>query len=102
MINLKISLHRCVLNSHKCSTPILSEIVHVTLKSVAVVTSEHLRDLRDNILSLPKPKSTTYGLNLVRYIGPKLWNSIPNMFRIVTNFNSFKRSISQVDLVQFL
>ena len=43
MIKLKISLHRsCVLNSHKCSTPILSEIVHVTLKSAAVVTSEHL------------------------------------------------------------
>ena len=40
MINL--SLHCCVLNSYKCSTPILSEIVHVTLKSVAVVTSEHL------------------------------------------------------------
>ena len=43
MIKLKISLHcSCVLNSHKCSTPILSEIVHVTLKSAAVVTSEHL------------------------------------------------------------
>ena len=54
------------------------------------------------ILSLPKPKSTTYGLNSVRYIGPKLWNSIPNMFRNITNFKSFKRSISQVDLVQFL
>ena len=56
----------------------------------------------DYILSLPKPKSTTYGLNSVRYIGPKLWNSILNMFRNITNFKSFKRSISQVDLVQFL
>ena len=56
----------------------------------------------DYILSLPKPKSTTYGLNSVRYIGPKLSNSIPNMFRNMTNFKSFKRSISQVDLVQFL
>ena len=37
-----ISLHCCVLNSHKCSTPILSEIVRVTLKSVAVVTGEPL------------------------------------------------------------
>ena len=54
------------------------------------------------ILSLPKPKSTTYGLNSVCYIGPKLWNSIPNMFRNITDFKSFKRSISQIDLVQFL
>ena len=40
MINL--SLHCCVLNSHKCSTPILGEIVRVTLKPVAVVTGEPL------------------------------------------------------------
>ena len=40
MINL--SMHCCVLNSHKCSTPILSEIVRVTLKYVAVVTDEPL------------------------------------------------------------
>ena len=56
----------------------------------------------DYILSLPKPKSTTYGLNSVHYIGPKLWNSILNMFRNITNFKSFRRSISQVDLMQFL
>ena len=56
----------------------------------------------DYILSLPKPKSTTYGLNSVRYISPKLWNSLPNMFRNITSFKSFKRSIRQVDLVQFL
>ena len=56
----------------------------------------------DYTLSLPKPKSTTYGLNSVRYIGPKLWNSLPNIFRNITNFKSFKRSIRQVDLVQFL
>ena len=37
-----ISLHCCVLDSHKCSTPILSAIVRVTLKSVAVVTGEPL------------------------------------------------------------
>ena len=37
-----ISLHCCVLDSHKCSTPILSEIVRVTLKYVAVVTDEPL------------------------------------------------------------
>ena len=47
----------------------------------------------DYILSLPKPKSTTYGLNSARYIGPKLWNSIPNMFRNIKNFKSFKRSM---------
>ena len=39
MINL--SLQCCLLNSNKCSTLILSEIVHV-LKAVAIVTFEHL------------------------------------------------------------
>ena len=39
MINL--SLQCCVLNSHKCSTSDLRELIHV-LKAVAVATSGHL------------------------------------------------------------
>ena len=54
-------------------------------------TSYNLRG--DYILSLPKPKSTTYGLNSVRYISLKLRNSIPNMFRNITNFKSFKSDL---------
>ena len=39
MINLRLQC--CVLNSHKCRTPILSKKFH-GLKAVATVTSEHL------------------------------------------------------------
>ena len=68
-----------------------------SIQDLIVHTKNVSYNLRgDCILSLPN------GLNSVRYIGPKLWNSIPNMFRNITNFKSFKRSISQVDLVQFL
>ena len=48
MFNLSL---RCfVLNSHKCSTSILSGIVHV-LKAVAIVISEHINLLTIVVVS---------------------------------------------------
>ena len=39
-------------------------------------------DLRGNyILSLSKPKTTTYGLNSFSYFSAKQWNALPNFFR---------------------
>lgn len=93
LIKITLSIFNAVHNS-LAPKSIQDLIVH------RKIVSYNLRG--DYILSLPKPKSTTYGLNSVRYIGPKLWNSLPNMFRNITNFKSFKRSIRQVDLVQFL
>ena len=39
-------------------------------------------DLRGNyILSLSKPKATTYGLNSFSYFSAKQWNALPDFFR---------------------
>ena len=39
-------------------------------------------DLRGNyILSLSKPKTTTYGLNSFSYFSAKQWNALPDFFR---------------------
>ena len=39
-------------------------------------------DLRGNyILSLSKPKTTTYGLNSFSYFSAKKWNALPDFFR---------------------
>ena len=89
LIKITLSIFNAV---HNSLTPKSIQDLIVHRKNV----SYNLRG--DYILSLPKP----YGLNSVRYIGPKLWNSLPNMFRNITNFRSLKRSIRQVDLVQFL
>ena len=46
-----------------------------------------------HILSLPKPRTTTYGLNLFRYHSAKLWNALPEALRACKDFDEFKRNV---------
>ena len=46
------------------------------------------------VLSLPSLKITTYGLQSFSCMVSKLWNSLPDFFRI-SNFSDFKRKILQ-------
>ena len=51
-------------------------------------------NLRGNyILSLPKARTTTFGLNSLRYHCAKLWNALPEALRTCKDFNEFKRNI---------
>ena len=52
-------------------------------------------NLRGNyILTLPIPKTTTFGLRSFSYHAANQWNSLPDFFR-TANFNAdFKKSIS--------
>jgi len=46
-----------------------------------------------NILSLPKPSTTSYGLNCFCYLASKLWNSLPENYRTVSSYKDFERLI---------
>ena len=46
-----------------------------------------------NILSLPKPSTTSYGLNLFCYLASKLWNSLPENYRTVSSYQDFEQLI---------
>ena len=46
-----------------------------------------------NILSLPKPSTTTYGLNSFSYSSAKYWNSLPDHFRKTVDYSEFKRKL---------
>ena len=51
-------------------------------------------NLRGNyILSLPKPRTTTYGLNSFRYHSAKLWNALTEALRTCKDFDEFKRNV---------
>ena len=47
------------------------------------------------ILSLSKPKTTTYGLNAFSYFSAKQWNALPDFFR-TSFFADFKTKIQDV------
>ena len=46
-----------------------------------------------NILSLPKPSTTSYGLNSFCYLASKFWSSLPENYRTVSSYNDFERLI---------
>ena len=52
----------------------------------------------DAILQLPKVNSTKYGIKSWRYQSSRLWNTIPNNFRNIDSYGSFKRRLKQLDL----
>ena len=47
---------------------------------------------------LPRFHSVTYGKHSLRYLGPKLWNSLPSNLRNLPSLQSFKRHIRLVNL----
>ena len=46
-----------------------------------------------NLLELPRPKSTRFGRNSFRFQAAKLWNSLPEQARKITDFDSFRTFI---------
>ena len=73
------------------SNAITLPTIEYTLKSY--LSLEHLTVLRGkNVLVLPKPNTTTYGLNSVRYAAASYWISLPDSFRRpVTSLRAFRR-----------
>ena len=56
-------------------------------------------NLRGNyILTLPVPKTTTYGLCSFSYHVAKLWNSLPNCFQ-TSNLNDFRKALASLNLM---
>ena len=54
-------------------------------------------NLRGNyILTLPVPKTTTYGLHSFSYHAAKLWNSLPHFVR-TSNLNDFRNSLARLN-----
>jgi hypothetical protein len=48
-------------------------------------------DLRRNdVLFVPKIKTTNYGIKSISFLGPKIWNSLPNEIKSSKNANQFK------------
>ena len=47
-----------------------------------------------NMLCLPKPLTTFYGINSFSYLAAKSWNSLPDHYHTISDFTSFRLLIS--------
>ena len=52
-----------------------------------------LRNQRDFVI--PTVKSVNYGLESIRFLGPKIWESLPNNLRNKESIESFKMAIKE-------
>ena len=46
------------------------------------------------MLCLPKPLTTSYGINSFSYLAAISWDSLPDHHPIISDFSSFRRLIS--------
>ena len=71
------------------------------------ISPEYLRDLfrlRDNIknlrgvnkLQVPKPNTTRYGKNSVKYLAAITWNKISDTLRSLSTLSAFKKAVRQL------
>ena len=78
-----------------------------TFKIVYGLSPSYLRDfvcLKEcynfrctNLLELPRPKSRRFGSNSFRFQAAKLWNSLSEQARKITDFDSFRTFIKEKD-----
>ena len=52
-------------------------------------SSDYDPRMRD-MLYIPKVKTTRYGIKSLRFLGPKIWNSLPNGIKLSNNVRQFK------------
>ena len=52
-----------------------------------------------DILSLPKPVTTFYGLNSLSYTAVKFWNALPDKLRTLSSLNDFILAIRRYRLI---
>ena len=62
-----------------------------------LLTSRNYNLRGDAILKLPKVNSTKYGIKSWRYQAARLWNTIPNNLRNISDsYRSFKRGLKEL------
>ena len=73
---------------------ILSDYISRYLKDMFRLRSSTYFLRGHNILCLPKPSTTCYGLNSFSYLAATSWNSLPDHYQTISDFTSFRPLIS--------
>ena len=86
---------------------LIQDLLIIVFKTVNNYPPEYLRDLfrlRDNIknlrgvnkLQVPKPNTTRYGKNSVKYLAAITWNKISDTLRFLSTLSAFKKAVRQL------
>ena len=85
----------------------IQNLLIIVFKTINNYPPEYLRDLfrlRDNIknlrgvnrLQVPKPNTTLYGKNSVKFLAAITWNKISDTLRSLSTLSAFKKAVRQL------
>ena len=85
----------------------IQNLLIIVFKTIHNYPPEYLRDLfrlRDNIknlrgvnkLQVPKPNTTRYGKNSLKYLAAITWNEISDTLRSLSTLSAFKKAVSRL------
>ena len=73
------------------------------LSSVATFARNSGYNLRGyKNVSLPRPRTTGYGKKSFKYVGSKMWNSLPDNFKDFNDLNDFKEAVFKNEITDFI
>ena len=84
MFKILVLTYRCL---HDLAPPYLSDLLS------AHQPTRNLRSSKDNLLTVPRTKLSTYGDRAFSKAAPLLWNSLPTEIRDSSTLNSFRSSL---------
>ena len=59
-------------------------------------------ELRNHDFTIPRFNTVSFGKHSLRYMGPKVWSSVPSNVKKASTLSSFKYNIRKVDLSMLL
>ena len=67
------------------------------MKDIFQIRSSNYSSRNPNNLTHYRPNQVTFGTHSLKFLGPQIWNCLPNELKSADNFNSFKNLIAQWD-----
>ena len=86
---------------HQCNLQYLMIEIYKTKKNLNPSFMSEIFEARDvqynlrnkNTLGIPNAKTTSYGIETVRYLGQKLWQTLPHSVRESQSLTAFKKEL---------
>ena len=67
------------------------------MKDIFQVRSSNYSSRNPNNLAHYRPNQVTFGTHSLKFLGPHIWNCLPNELKSAESLNTFKRLIAQWD-----
>ena len=101
--DLLLKSQRCTMHVHRLRAisieifKTLNGLNPSFMKDIFQVRSSNYSSRNPNNLAHYRPNQVTFGTHSLKFLGPQIWNCLPNELKSAESLNTFKRLIAQWD-----